>query len=137
MTLFSGVILLDRITKLWALSSPLTQATLVLNRGVSWGMMHSDNPYMFYMVTALALFITGIVYRDMRKKFLSYTTAYGHILVCAGSYSNICDRFIYGGVIDFISFTTPLGVWPSFNIADVAIVIGACIMFKQVLSHES
>jgi signal peptidase II len=38
-----------------------------------------------------------------------------------GAASNLIDRLRRGGIVDFID----LGVWPVFNIADAAIVIGA------------
>ena len=52
-------------------------------------------------------------------------------LVCAGAMGNLWDRFLYGGVRDFILFTSPLlepffpgGHWPTFNLADAWIVAG-------------
>ena len=46
----------------------------------------------------------------------------------AGACSNIIDRFVYCGVIDFIVIT--IGGWtcPVFNIADVSIIVGVTFM---------
>jgi signal peptidase II len=41
----------------------------------------------------------------------------------AGALGNLADRLIHGAVVDFVS----LGRWPTFNLADVAIVGGAAI----------
>lgn len=45
-------------------------------------------------------------------------------LIIGGALGNIVDRFIYGGVIDWIEVTFFSFSWSSFNIADIAIVLG-------------
>jgi len=47
--------------------------------------------------------------------------AIGLGVALGGAASNLIDRLRRGGIVDFID----LGVWPVFNIADAAIVIGA------------
>jgi signal peptidase II len=42
-------------------------------------------------------------------------------LMVGGAISNVIDRLVHGAVIDFID----LKIWPVFNLADVAIVVGA------------
>lgn len=44
-------------------------------------------------------------------------------LVVGGGAGNLVDRTARGGVVDFIA----LGSWPTFNLADVAIVVGAAV----------
>ena len=44
-------------------------------------------------------------------------------LILAGAAGNLLDRAIFGQVTDFIA----LSFWPTFNIADSAIVIGAVL----------
>jgi signal peptidase II len=51
-------------------------------------------------------------------------------LILAGALGNLCDRvfrtpgFLRGAVVDFVV----LGRWPSFNVADSAITIGAILL---------
>ncbi len=52
-------------------------------------------------------------------------------MVIAGSVSNILDRVVYGGVVDFIHVHINGWSFAVFNIADVAIVVGVCIMMLQ------
>ena len=44
-------------------------------------------------------------------------------LAAGGAAGNTIDQFRDGGIVDFIDFR----VWPAFNLADVAIVIGAAL----------
>lgn len=50
--------------------------------------------------------------------------AFGVVLALAGGVSNILDRVIWGGAVDYI----PLGTWSTFNLADIAIVVGAVLL---------
>jgi signal peptidase II len=57
----------------------------------------------------------------------SYPVALGTGLVLGGALGNLADRIFRshgGAVIDFIHF----GFWPTFNVADVAIVVGAVVL---------
>ncbi|MCK9522715.1 MAG: signal peptidase II [Proteobacteria bacterium] len=57
--------------------------------------------------------------------------------VLGGALGNLLDRMIYRFVIDFVDWYVVLGGkeyhWPTFNIADVAIVIGIGLMILQML----
>jgi len=46
-----------------------------------------------------------------------------------GTVGNLIDRLRFGGVTDFIG----IGIWPAFNIADSAIVVGAIILAYSLL----
>lgn len=80
-------------------------------------------PQLLLMVSVVIILLFVIYkmarYRMIGKIFLSGTLA----LIVAGGISNIVDRFIYGGVIDYIK----IGGWPIFNIADILIVIGVSL----------
>ena len=57
-----------------------------------------------------------------------YRPALGVIL--GGALGNLVDRFRFGGaVVDFIGVYR----WPSFNLADAAIVAGTILLVLQVL----
>jgi signal peptidase II len=48
-------------------------------------------------------------------------------LIIGGALGNLYDRLFHPGVRDFLEVINPasgLGLWPVFNLADVAIVIG-------------
>jgi len=57
--------------------------------------------------------------------------------VLGGAIGNLLDRLIYRFVIDFVDWYVTIGGldrhWPTFNIADVAIVIGIGLMILQMI----
>lgn len=136
--LFTAIFLLDRITKHLALGmlntyviTPFLSLQLVFNRGISWGMFHSDHHGFF---VALSAVITGIIAALAWHTYTRYTTGrtvYAEIMVLAGAISNVIDRIIYKGVIDFVHLHIGDWSWPIFNIADVAIVCGILWMIKE------
>jgi len=61
-------------------------------------------------------------------------------LVIGGALGNLADRafrgdagLLKGAVVDFID----LQWWPSFNVADSAVVVGACALVLASLRHEA
>lgn len=127
-----ATIFIDRLTKIAALSfldQPLRMNSflefqLVFNRGVSWGLFHSDYGYTFLLVTLLISVIIVLLFCYSIVRYLNQHPIYGEVLVLAGALSNLVDRCLYGGVIDFIHLSYDTWSWPIFNIADVAIVLG-------------
>lgn len=54
-------------------------------------------------------------------------------LVFAGALGNVHDRIAYGSVVDFIEVHIFNYHWPDFNVADSAIVTGACLLLLESL----
>jgi signal peptidase II len=131
---FISVFFADRITKLWALQnlklkdilvSPYLNLSLVWNKGVSWGLFSSDSQFGFYFLTfviviVVVLFAAHTFLMLKRNK----ESIFFEILILAGAVSNLLDRFLYRGVIDFIDFHIGFWHWPTFNLADVFVVVG-------------
>ena len=138
--IFCFVVGLDRFSKMWALCACEHEVVVnqfvsyqcLLNRGISWGLFHSENGSVFLIVS---LFITAII-----SYFVYYTyqlwlqrkSLVGPALVLAGAVSNMADRFLYGGVIDFVIVHYDTWSWPVFNVADVAICLGIGLI---VITH--
>ena len=55
-------------------------------------------------------------------------------LVLGGAVGNLIDRVFYGYVIDFIDVYYASWHWPTFNIADSAITIGAALLLLDAFS---
>ena len=49
-------------------------------------------------------------------------------LVMGGALGNVIDRFVYGAVVDFLSFHVAGFYWPAFNVADSGITVGVILM---------
>jgi signal peptidase II len=54
-------------------------------------------------------------------------------LVAAGAIGNLLDRMHYGRVTDFIVWKIGRYEWPAFNLADVALCVGACLVVLHVI----
>ena len=54
-------------------------------------------------------------------------------LILAGALGNVHDRILYGSVVDFIEVHIFSYHWPDFNVADSAIVTGACLLLLDSL----
>lgn len=54
-------------------------------------------------------------------------------LVFAGALGNVHDRILYGSVVDFVEVNIFGYHWPDFNVADSAIVTGACLLLLDSL----
>jgi signal peptidase II len=136
--------LADRITKLWAeraLASrpPVTVIPSVLqlnyttNSGGAFGLGQSA-PWVFAAATILVA--AAIVASSFRLR--SGPTAVALGLILGGAFGNLTDRaargdgLLSGRVVDFIDFH----VWPVFNVADSAIVIGALLLAVGGLRRE-
>lgn len=99
--------------------------TYVVNPGAAFGIF--ENQRLFFIIVAL-LFVAAIVF--FREKILKENTLFqwGVGLLMGGAIGNLYDRLQNGLVIDFFDFR----FWPVFNIADVAICIGAAFIMFDV-----
>lgn len=138
--IFPVVIVLDLITKNWALAAldggrrmelffGFVPLTLAFNRGAAFGLSLGNDPRWFFIpITILALTLLLVLLRqaDPRDwvRFVSVS------LVISGALGNLYDRIRWDrGVVDFIG-PIDLGVmlWPIFNVADMAISCGAVLL---------
>ncbi len=101
---------------------------LTFNRGISWSFFHSQNNYIFFIISFLILFILCLLLYQIKENIKSNKSILGEILIFSGGFSNFLDRIFYGGVIDFILVSYKNFSWPIFNLADGFITIGVFIL---------
>ena len=83
-------------------------------------------------LVAIVLLIVFLVRHEPRERLAPF--ALGAIL--GGALGNLIDRLVYGEVIDFLNFHLLGGyTWPTFNIADSAIVVGVAVLMADVFLH--
>jgi signal peptidase II len=95
--------------------------TYVLNPGAAFGIM--KNQTAFFVIIAVIV-LAGSMYFFSSLAGEARLARFGVILLAGGAAGNLIDRVKTGFVIDFFDFR----VWPVFNIADLAIVIGASLI---------
>jgi signal peptidase II len=128
------VVVIDRITKLWAEHSfaahprdvlgGLLTLRLTTNSGGAFSM--GDRAPLFFAIAAIVV-CAAIAATAFRERTAAHGLALG--LILGGALGNLIDRAtrgprLTGRVIDFID----PHVWPVFNVADAAIVCGAILL---------
>lgn len=142
LTSFS-VLLIDRVTKHMVLMylvkpykvSRFISLELIFNRGISWGFFHSYSDAVFAAVSIGIALVTCVLAYYAYARWQTGHIILGEVMVVAGSISNLIDRAVYGGVVDFVHCAAYGWSWPVFNVADFCIVIGAAVMIASNLAE--
>lgn len=106
---------------------PFFNLVLGYNRGVSFGLLSSDNSYAPYALSAFALVIVIVLFVALwRSNNILHTCGFAAII--GGALSNVVDRLYDGAVTDFLDFFIGQYHWPAFNFADTAIICGVVLL---------
>lgn len=141
------VILLDRLSKIWVrqhielghaipVIPNVFRITHVLNDGAAFSLF-ADSATPEHVLWALIAFSTAaalavlIVLLRLGRNFTLTTIALAFVL--GGAIGNDYDRIRFASVIDFLEVHIFTYHWPDFNLADSAIVVGACLLFLDAL----
>ena len=141
----------DAFSKLWAVQtlsgsktikvfgSDLFRFHLVYNTGGVFGIA-PGNAIFFQILTGLAITFLAVYYYKTLDNDNIFDMAVSFVL--GGALGNFTDRFFRPGVVDFIDmefFDIPaLGLyrWPTYNVADAFISIGAVLMLVALIRIE-
>ena len=144
--IFLIAIVLDQITKLWAINNLKGQSEIVVlnkwlhftyveNSGAAWGILQQGTIILVFL-TLLICF--GIIYYLI--KFNATINNYVKIpliFILAGAIGNLIDRIRLGYVVDFIF--SPLGGFydfPVFNFADMYVSLAAIFLIIYMFFIE-
>jgi signal peptidase II len=97
-----------------------------------------ENPWRFMLLTLMpaAVLLFGLVYVLMKTN-LHKLTVLGIILVLAGGMGNLYDRWVYGGVTDFMLIKFKWFQTGVFNVADMSIMAGVGILLVHSFLNDS
>ena len=142
------IFFLDQITKAWVRARvplyseisvlPFFNIVHVSNTGMAFGLFQGKNWPLAILGAGMIIFIVVYAFRLIPHDLLS---AYLLALVLGGAMGNVTDRLMRGEVTDFLDFFVGSYHWPSFNVADSAICVGAIALMlasfrgKNVSSH--
>ncbi len=149
------VIFIDQLTK-WMVNAnfelyevlpviPHLNLTLSYNTGAAFGFLNDHNGWQQIFFTVLAVVVSGYIIYWMRQlKEQQLWTTIGLALVLGGAVGNLIDRVLQAKVTDFIDFYIDWDVFflsnghfATFNVADIAIAVGAAILiFVSLLGKE-
>lgn len=144
------VVLLDQATKYWAyqrlrVGSDITvidglfKLSYAENPGIAFGIFsNSPGQFKVYALAAVSLIAISLVC------YFAYKTAENNrllmialMLVLGGITGNLIDRLHLQVVIDFIELYYRDYHWPTFNIADAAICVGAALLSIDILREPA
>ena len=136
------IIAADRLSKIWIMSNvnlgetfvhlPLFDFTYVQNEGAAFSILSGKLGILSIVSLAFCIFV--IVY-FIKKRPTNKLWCFALTLMFAGALANAWDRIFYGYVGDFIE-TTFIN-FAIFNIADIAITVGAALMILySIFSNE-
>jgi signal peptidase II len=97
---------------------------LGFNSGISFGLFATDSPYILITLTAVVIAI--LAWWAFRAQSVSEASALGFIV--GGALGNLVDRIRHGAVVDFLDVFYNDWHWPTFNVADIAIVTGTLVL---------
>jgi len=136
----AGVVLVDQAAKAAVVRSiapgervetlPLLDLVHVTNEGVAFGFLGGNDRGVVLAVTIAALAFVVVWFLRNPQRPWSWL-AIG--LLAGGAVGNLADRLLRDGVVDFID----LPAWPSFNVADIAITIGAALLVLSAFGEGS
>jgi len=113
----------------------LLNLTNTKNPGAAFGLF-ADSPAPWktaFLVIVSALLIATVVGVVWRSRRLDWQAGLGLALILGGAVSNLADRIRFGRVVDFLDLYFRNYHWYTFNVADSAIVVGACLLIVRVL----
>ncbi len=131
------VMVLDQLSKWWVIESLPLHASVpvvdgffnlvhIYNRGAAFGFLNrSDIEWQFWLflvATIIAMLTIFYLVRTSPRNGLLFS-ALGMVL--GGALGNMIDRIRYRAVVDFLDFYVGSWHWPAFNVADIAICLGA------------
>jgi signal peptidase II len=142
-----GVIVLDQLTKMLVLRtlrpySPVEvlgdffRLTFIYNTGAAFGLHLGDaSRWVFMALAAVAVVVLWMMFRGTpwrdRARLIAIASVTG------GAVGNVVDRVRSSrGVIDFLDFGVGEYRWPVFNVADIAVTVGALLLAFSLWREE-
>ena len=144
------IVFLDRVTKLWVIANikqghaiviipRIFRLTHVVNTGAAFSIFEGAsspalvrNLLIGFSIIAVTVVLTLIWKMGQRATLTSVALA----LILGGAIGNLYDRIRFAYVVDFLEVHIVHYHWPDFNVADSAIVVGACLLLLEMLRPQ-
>jgi len=146
----AAIVALDRVTKQWIVKNifigraivvwpRVFRLTHVLNTGAAFSMFEDAKSQelvrnCLIAFSLLAVVVVLVLIWKMGRTLSPTSIALAMIL--GGAVGNLYDRWRYHYVVDFLEVHIYHYHWPDFNVADSAIVVGACLLLLEMLRPQ-
>src|SRR5437763_6711368 len=105
------------------------------NKGVAFGIFNESTSEwrttLLVLASIAAVMLVSVMLWNAQR--LDRWTLWGFALILGGAAGNVFDRIVWGRVTDFLELYVGEYHWPTFNLADSAIVIGSGLLLIDVL----
>lgn len=141
----AGIYLMDQATKAWALRRlRFGEAVSVVegflyfsyaeNTGIAFGQFQGGGEFGRWLLVGLAAAAAvGVLVYFFRAQRTDDRVLGACSLLLAGVAGNLTDRMRLGFVVDFIDVHIGSFQWPTFNVADAAICVGAGLLALDII----
>ena len=144
LTLSAIIVILDQITKFYAVQFLILYEPRYIYSGLNFTLMYNTGAAFSFLSDAggwqrwffigisslVSIIIVVWIYNALRK---SRCLLFALSFILAGALGNLWDRLTLGYVVDFIEVHYQDLYWPAFNIADSSITIGAILLIIDTL----
>jgi len=138
-----AVIVLDQLTKAMIVATfslgdartvtPFFDIVRAHNRGAAFSFLNDASGWQRWFFIGLgavaAVFIVWLLARHGGQRLFCWALS----LILGGAIGNVVDRILHGHVVDFIQVHWAGAYFPSFNVADSAISVGAALLILDEL----
>lgn len=110
---------------------------LSMNKGVAFSTFQ-DLPHAQILLSLLAtLVLAGIGYAAYKARPEERQKRVALAIIAGGALGNLIDRIKDGAVTDFIRWRAGEHIWPIFNVADAALLVGVVLLIFSPLPSRS
>ena len=116
---------------------PFFSLTLAYNTGAAFSFLGSASGWQRWFLSAIAIVVSAMLVGWLKQLRKNETwLACSLSLVLGGALGNLYDRVIHGQVTDFLLFYYDNWYFPAFNIADMAITMGAAMLILDMFREH-
>ena len=109
---------------------PFFKLHLATNMGISFSIFSNNSPITKWAIIGMSSLLCVALFLWLKKSNETLTKV-GLSLIIGGAIGNIIDRFVSGGVIDFIMLHYNQYYFPTFNGADIFISCGVGLLLLE------
>lgn len=138
------VVLLDQLSKTVIIgmfqlhdSRPITSwfnLVRVHNSGAAFSFLAGASGWQRWFFVGLGALASGFIVWMLKRHPAQKLFCFAISMILGGAVGNVVDRLLHGHVVDFIQLHYGGWYFPSFNLADSAITLGAiCLILDEIL----
>lgn len=143
------IVVLDQITKLWVSHSfelyermeilPFFNLVLAHNAGAAFSFLADAGGWQRWFFLSISVFVVGLlsVWLHKTPKHDWWMAMCFSLIIGGAIGNNFIDRVAYGYVVDFLDFHWQGYHFPAFNVADMAISVGAFMLIVDAFRNPN